>query len=448
MKRLLLALCGLIACSPATLLAWSNHSLGTWLALADLPELRQAEPVQVERLEDFLAAEAVALQQVLDEQEARAREELPDYPARPDSLRWTADGSGDRRRAFLMALRVSPEIRLAYFVQALPGLELPAAKVLPAQDVLVFRKLSLWNEWRFLAVEPGERVSPVRCSPARRTSRTTGTTSTSSRTTPARSARSTASAPSPSVMRVSNTRLRRRSTSATTTSRRSSIRPRRSSPAPTRSCACASTWRWRGWRSSGHPYWGYRFLGWALHYVQDLTQPYHAKALPGENTATLMWTAIQAALGDTSGKEAAIERVATRHTEVEKYQADWLRRLLREGRNDDPLLRAYADTSDDDRYPPFGPGYLQDVVAQESYEAADEFDERIGLWLAGAQPGQGFSAGNQPAGGDRSGAERGAGEADPAFRRAHPQPGEDHPGQSIGRWAIGPPLQNFSPGSR
>ena len=31
---------------------------------------------------------------------------------------------------------------------------------------------------------------------------------------------------------------------------------------------------------SGHDYWGYRFLGWALHYVQDLTQPYHSKALP------------------------------------------------------------------------------------------------------------------------------------------------------------------------
>ncbi|MEW6348103.1 MAG: hypothetical protein AB1646_03520 [Thermodesulfobacteriota bacterium] len=27
-------------------------------------------------------------------------------------------------------------------------------------------------------------------------------------------------------------------------------------------------------------YWGWRFLSWAMHYIQDLTQPYHAKAFP------------------------------------------------------------------------------------------------------------------------------------------------------------------------
>ena len=33
--------------------------------------------------------------------------------------------------------------------------------------------------------------------------------------------------------------------------------------------------------STGHDYWGWRFLGWGLHYVGDLTQPYHAIPLPG-----------------------------------------------------------------------------------------------------------------------------------------------------------------------
>lgn len=31
---------------------------------------------------------------------------------------------------------------------------------------------------------------------------------------------------------------------------------------------------------SGHAYWGYRFAAWSAHYLQDLAQPYHAKALP------------------------------------------------------------------------------------------------------------------------------------------------------------------------
>jgi hypothetical protein len=31
---------------------------------------------------------------------------------------------------------------------------------------------------------------------------------------------------------------------------------------------------------SGHPYWGARFFAWSLHYVQDVTQPFHAAQLP------------------------------------------------------------------------------------------------------------------------------------------------------------------------
>lgn len=32
---------------------------------------------------------------------------------------------------------------------------------------------------------------------------------------------------------------------------------------------------------SGHDYWGLRFAAWAAHYAQDLTQPYHSRAIPG-----------------------------------------------------------------------------------------------------------------------------------------------------------------------
>lgn len=32
--------------------------------------------------------------------------------------------------------------------------------------------------------------------------------------------------------------------------------------------------------AEGHPYWGARFLAWSLHYVEDLTQPFHSVQLP------------------------------------------------------------------------------------------------------------------------------------------------------------------------
>ncbi len=39
-------------------------------------------------------------------------------------------------------------------------------------------------------------------------------------------------------------------------------------------------------------YWGWRFVSWAMHYVQDLTAPYHAKAFP-LSPASLLWRFIQ-----------------------------------------------------------------------------------------------------------------------------------------------------------
>ncbi len=39
---------------------------------------------------------------------------------------------------------------------------------------------------------------------------------------------------------------------------------------------------------SGHPYWGYRFAGIALHYLQDLAQPYHARLYPGKSALSLL----------------------------------------------------------------------------------------------------------------------------------------------------------------
>lgn len=32
--------------------------------------------------------------------------------------------------------------------------------------------------------------------------------------------------------------------------------------------------------ATGHRYWGFRFAAWAIHYLQDIGQPYHAKAVP------------------------------------------------------------------------------------------------------------------------------------------------------------------------
>src|SRR5690606_41937291 len=82
------ALCAWLAACAGPALAWGNHALSTWPALNGMPELARLAPVRVESLEAFVSAEAESLARLLDEQEAWARRNVPDYPWRPDALRF------------------------------------------------------------------------------------------------------------------------------------------------------------------------------------------------------------------------------------------------------------------------------------------------------------------------------------------------------------------------
>jgi hypothetical protein len=391
-----IALFGVLLGLPVTALAWSNHSLGTTLALRGLPALSQGAVVTVEPLEDFLHSEAVGLQALLDEQEAFARRNFAGYPARPAALRWQVEGAGARQGDFLKALRISPEIKLANFVQALPGYPAAGRAHLSAQEVMVFKQVGLWNEWRFLAISPGEQLSPVQVLASAADEPDYGHDINLFSDNPGEVGSQYNFGAQPF----------------------GDARFEYSSQAPFHigyyhedaivfAAGPFLTHTYPEWRAyqyfglaryafeHGHPYWGYRFMGWGLHYIQDLTQPYHAKVLPGVATSSLLWTAAKDAVGFSDAKKAAIAQVATRHTEIEKYQLQWLQQLLRDGEQANPLLQAYADSSKDASYPAFDSGYLRNVVSAQSFARADQLDALIAQSQTAAPQAQGFSASNQ-----------------------------------------------------
>ncbi len=386
----------LLACVPVSAFAWSNHSLGSALALRDAPAIKHAAPVTVEPLEDFLNSQAVGLQALLDQQEAYALANFPGYPERPAALRWQIEGEGERQTDFLKALRVSPQIKLANFVQALPGFPAADREHLSGQEVMVFQDVSLWTEWRFLAVNSGESLSPLQVLASAADEPDYGHDINLFSDNPGEVGALYNFGPQPF----------------------GDARFVFSSQAPFHigyyhddavifAAGPFLTRTYPEWRAyqyfglaryafeRGHPYWGYRFMGWGLHYLQDLTQPYHAKVLPGVETSSLIWTAAKDAVGFSDDKKAAIERVATRHTEIEKYQLKWLQQLLQGGENASPLLQAYADSSKDASYPDFDSSYLRKVVSAQSFARADQLDALIAQSLLAAPPAQGFSQSNQ-----------------------------------------------------
>ena len=130
MKRLLLA--ALLALgNTGSALAWSNHALASYRAFEGMPEVAQAAPVVAEPLESFLAAQAQLIAALLARQDAWAQAHIAHYPPLPAPLRFDAQvaqqGPQALRKAFLTALRVPPESRLALYVQPDPWSTAPRA---------------------------------------------------------------------------------------------------------------------------------------------------------------------------------------------------------------------------------------------------------------------------------------------------------------------------------
>lgn len=390
----LLFCAGLLAVLSPQAQAWSNHSLGSLLALREIPELRMQ--VTVEPLEAFLADQAPAIERLLDEQERFAREHFAYYPPRPDALRWQNDAGGDSRAGFLQALRINPEVRLASFIQQLPGQDSGGRPQLRGEDVLVFHAVGPWSHWRYLGLRPGEQVLALQVLASAADEPDYGHDINLFSDNPGAAGQRYNFGPQPF----------------------GDARFEYSSQAPfhigyyheSALIFAAAPYlgqtlpHWRIYQysglarlafASGHPYWGYRFLGWALHYLQDLTQPYHASVLPGVDTTGMVLIAVKAEAGYPEAREAAVKRVADRHTAIEQYQFDRMQALLLAGETEHPLLTAYARSEGDDAYPAFDADYATRVVAAESHARADEFDALIGQWMARDSAARGFSEGNR-----------------------------------------------------
>ncbi|MFJ2713049.1 phospholipase [Pseudomonas sp. NPDC087346] len=388
---LLLLLCA----TTSTAWGWSNHTVGSYLALQDLPALRDAPQVEVEPLEQFLSEQYSAVAALLEEQERFAREHFVQYPQRPDNLR-LPDVPGDNlRHDFLTALRINPQIHLAMVIQPMPGKDVPEREHLKAEQVMVEQTLSPWNRQRFIRLDDHEKVTALAVLATAADEPDYGHDINLFSDNPGAVGALYGFGPQP----FGDARFQYSS--------QAPFHMGFFHESPVVYAAAGFLERsWPDWRAyqymglarlafaTGHRYWGYRFLGWGLHHVQDLTQPYHAKPLPGVELASLLLLEGKALAGFDADKKASIERVATRHMEVEKYQSTWLRRVLRAGQAH-PMLDAYTDSAQDQAYPPYSVDYLREVVSAESVEDSGAFDEAIGQWLETAPVTSDFSSGNQ-----------------------------------------------------
>jgi hypothetical protein len=341
----LAALAVLVLLAPPGVSAWEGHGVATRAAL----EALGASPaVTVEPIDAFVAAERPRLAAALDEEEAWARVHVPGYPPTPEPLRLAGrDPATPARTALLEALRMNPEVPLALYLQELapgddrrPPIAWASVGVLPSPPRP--------DRWRFRALRPGEAVAPLDVVSTASDEPDHGADVGLFEDAGTPQGRRYGLGPLP----FGNPRLVFGTQAPFHMGLWHESRlvlwlaPSLARTFPeVRLHQCAALARLAF--ATGHGYWGWRFLGWGLHYVQDLTQPYHAAAAPGVSTARLLAVGALDALGVHGPKRDLVQLVTNRHLALEAYAFDALVDAVQGGREGAPLLAALRDRSAD-----------------------------------------------------------------------------------------------------
>ena len=365
------ALLTLCATSPA--LAWSDHAKASYRAFEGMPEVAQAAAVPAEPLESFLAAQAQPIAQLLAQQAAWAQAQLPHYPPLPAPLRFDAQvakqGPQALRTAFLTALRVSPESRLALYIQPDPWATAPQAERLAHNTVSALPERDKdGGGHTFVRLRPGEAVAPLAV-----------LASASDEPDYGMDVNLWEDNPSPWGRRYGFGKIPFGNPNLEFTTQgpfhmgfyyespviyMAASFLRRTYP-------LLRIHQYKGLSElafrSGHPYWGWRFAGLAMHYLQDLTQPYHASLAPDFSTVRLMGINLLSILGMPNAKNDMIILLSNRHFVLERYESQMIQAAA-QTRKASSVEQALHDTRTDAAYPAWSDQYVRDTVARQSHE--------------------------------------------------------------------------------
>jgi hypothetical protein len=327
----------------------------------------------VETLDEFLAAEAAGIERTLAEHEAWSRRTLEHYAPRPETLAFSATAASPRD-AFLAALRINPTLDYRPYRQT------TVEDVLSGdEDMLGFADLSFLKsgvshaDIVYLPLASGDRVAPAHVLASASDEPDFGMDIGlfADNGTPFGAVYGFADQPfgNPNLDYSSQAPFHMGFYHLDWVTRSAQPDLLRTYP----------EWRVSLYRAladvafaSGHDYWGWRFMGWALHYIGDLTQPYHAQPLPGVSTLAALWAVAR-------GKsDEAVQLVSNRHGVLESYQYQRVMEALRSRQWTNPILAAIAGGAP---VPVYDTLTLSTTLSAESVAAGGELDAALETWM-------------------------------------------------------------------
>ncbi len=363
-------LVGLVATNA---MAWGDHRLPSYRALERMPEVAQSAPAKVESLPEFLRAQAPAIEKLLAQQEVWAAANLDFYPALPGALTFKANPSLDdeaRKKAFSMALRVAPNYPFALYFQPDPRQPRPAGTPLAHGSVNTL-PMSAGVAFSYFPLQPKQSIAALSVLATASEEPDNGMDINLWADSPSEWGKlmGFGAQPfgNPSLPYSTQAPFHMGFYHESPVVYQAAGFVKRTFPLLRQhQFATLSVLAFR----TGHPYWGWRFAGIALHYLQDLSQPFHASLSPGDGVAKMIGINVLAMAGLPKWKDELVILLSNRHLALESYQATSMRRnaVLQRDSSLEISLRAMDK---DGTYPAWSDHYVRDVVsAQAAAKAA------------------------------------------------------------------------------
>jgi len=348
--------------------AWSDHRFPSYRTFEGMPEVAQAAPAKVEPLSAFLKAEEAAIEKLLAQQAVWSTANLDFYPALPAALVFKANASQSddaRKKAFLMALRMAPNAPFALYFQPDSRKPRPAATPLPHHAVNTL-PVAASVAFSYFPLKAGKTIDILSVLATATEEPDNGLDINLWENSPSDWGKvmglGTLPFGNPSLPYSTQAPFHMGFYHESPLIYKAAEFVRHTFPLMRHhQLSTLSTLAFR----TGHPYWGWRFAGMSLHYLQDLTQPFHASLSPGASAAKMIGINVLAMAGLPQWKADMVILLSNRHLVLEYFQAGWLLRNAIQQR-DTTVELALRSMERDASYPAWGENYVRDVVSAQA----------------------------------------------------------------------------------
>lgn len=356
--------------------AWSEHPMVVYPVLESIPAIANAGQVEVKSLLRFLLEEQQGLEELLADHEQWAREHIPSYAPRPDVLAFRAGGDSlNILNRFFSAIRINPNVKMALYLHLLPGQKAGDREQVDPRELTTLSTLYEMLFTTYVRLGEGEMVRPIDVLSTATDEPDYGFDLGLFTDNGTAWGRTYGFGEQP----FGNPGLEY------------------GSQAPFHMGFYHESWlvfaaapflkrtfveyRIHLYKTlsqyafgAGQDYWGWRFMGWAMHYLNDMSMPYHTTVMPARRPLGMIWINLKAMLGFPRSRDNAVQLLSNRHTVYEQFQWQILRKAHLEGDTEHPFLVALADPLEMVAY---GNDFPREIAARESNRAARRNDRLL-----------------------------------------------------------------------